>query len=404
MLPSIQSLRRLVLDAHVPNSDWGPRSPQLVFSNSALPRILQHLTALTKLQLSCTDYTLDVQGHALEAVSALQHLQRLSIMVQKGLDYSILGRLPPSITALELSGDTGGVEDASADDLKGDWLNLKNAPFLQGLSSLQHLLLRDVLFNTSRFADLPTAPLTFLQLENVVGYPDEDGAALLAALNQLTGLKHLALGANFWECELAPEQFSALTAASGLTALHILGRSEQPLPEGALEHIFPEGRQLPELQLLRLDCRIKTEDEADDYYQGCMWPDDVCCIADCCPALQHLQLLRVVRPTADADWVHSMQQLPLSLSALSLAGSALRHEVAAAVARLTGLQSLVWTDSPIKQAGLQRLTALTGLTRLELARCSELPRRLCPAVGDYYMDPSIKRVIESSQEVSMCQC
>jgi hypothetical protein len=103
--------------------------------------------------------------------------------------------------------------------------------------------------------------------------------------------------------------------------------------------------------------------------------------------------------------VRIIKQLPCSLRALSLAGRALDAEAAKGVAQLTALQALEWTDSPVTAAGLQQLTALQRLTRLELARCPELPKRFCPVWdgSSSYMGDSMKRVFKAASDVSMCR-
>jgi hypothetical protein len=366
VLASIPSLKKLVLEH---STGWCGEAFSLSWQGSLhlsfSARILQQLTGLTGLQLSCTESLLGLQGNALEAVSALQHLQRLTVMVQLGLDFDVLGRLPSSIIALELSGDMHGVEDATvaADQYGNVWPHVAHVPILQGLTGLQHLVLRDLLIDPSRLEPLHITPLTFLQLAMVVNRPAEDGTALLAALQQLTGLKHLALRGNFWGSLLAPQQFSALVAASGLTALHIWGRGDQPLPCRALRRMLRAGK-LPQLQVLRLDCKILNQHQAPDRFTGCVRASDLCLLAKRCPALQQLSLLHVVRHT-DAYWVGIILHLPQSLRALSLAGRALDDAAAKGVAQLTALQDLKLTDSPVTEAGLQHLTALQRLTRLE---------------------------------------
>ena len=73
-------------------------------------------------------------------------------------------------------------------------------------------------------------------------------------------------------------------------------------------------------------------------------------------------------------FIHSgAQGLKTSLSccAAVMVGTAFKDSAAVAVAQLTSLQSLDWSDSPLTTAGLQKLTALTGLTRLAVAGCPQ---------------------------------
>lgn len=277
VLASVPSLRKLLLEQNKYVDDLACPDSQLqqqTFSTSTLPNVLQQMTGLADLQLSCISTMLDVQGHALDAVSTLQHLQCISLTVQLGLDLSILGRLPSSLTALELSGDTGGVEDAQADDVE-DWVIAADVPLLQGLTGLRHLFLRDIFIDCNRLTVLRTAPLTFLHLENVVGYPEEDGLALLGALGQLTGLCHLALGANIWETPLEPQHFSTVTAASVMTTLQLWGRDEFALPKEAWRLCCHQAAATPRGVLLSQvqskDCRSKSS------RAGCTVPVVVCC-------------------------------------------------------------------------------------------------------------------------------
>jgi hypothetical protein len=93
-------------------------------------------------------------------------------------------------------------------------------------------------------------------------------AALFSQLMSLTRLESLTLS-HIWGLKEQPlESFEALTASSNLTALRFevleencvtsvggleIGEElDMPLPLGALQRMFPKGKQLPELQLLRI--------------------------------------------------------------------------------------------------------------------------------------------------------
>lgn len=104
-------------------------------------------------------------------------------------------------------------------------------------------MLQDLLIQPSRLLTLDPSAMTHLQLDNVIGRPAEDGPALMIALQHLTHLQHLQLFDNFWQTPLAPQQFSALTASGGLTALLVMDRSLQPLPQGAVQHLLPAGEE-----------------------------------------------------------------------------------------------------------------------------------------------------------------
>jgi hypothetical protein len=82
----------------------------------------------------------------------------------------------------------------------------------------------------------------------------------MAAVQRLTNLQHLELFDNFGnfdnfrqtpldahisllESELRiPAHFLALTASGGLTALLVVDRMHQPLPQGAIQHMLPAGK------------------------------------------------------------------------------------------------------------------------------------------------------------------
>lgn len=81
-----------------------------------------------------------------------------------------------------------------------------------------------------------------------------DAADLLAAIGGMCQLQHLTVD-GYNECLPYTGRYvdcAALTASSQLTHLEIRGWWEQPLPEIAVQHVFPAGRQLPQLQQLVL--------------------------------------------------------------------------------------------------------------------------------------------------------
>lgn len=96
---------------------------------------------------------------------------------------------------------------------------------------------------------------------------------------------------------------------------------------------------------------------------GCMSARDLRAVVRACPALSDLRL----HYACASDDLTPLLQLPSTLTGLELAGSALDDDSAAAVAQLTQLKSLDWNFSPdLTDFGLEHLTALTGLTRLEM--------------------------------------
>ena len=136
---------------------------------------------------------------------------------------------------------------------------------------------------------------------------------LLGALYHLTQLWHLRLqrchmhwiqeqqeegeGGGGYQC------FSALTACSQLTAL-VLEGSKMPVPIAAVNHMFPTGRVLPQLQQLTLRCA--------GWRSGhCVEAAQVARIVASCPALQGLVLERVTAMDFDRS---CLPQLPPGLT------------------------------------------------------------------------------------------
>jgi hypothetical protein len=134
--------------------------------------------------------------------------------------------------------------------------------------------------------------------------------AVLSALQPLTQLQHLELGSCMlyrvmprYGTEQPGDSYqclSALTASTQLTALDLQGGRTVPLPQAAFEHMFPTGRVLPKLKVLRLSghhsCALLCVDSAQ-----------VARIAAGCPALQEVWLAGVTRPSFDTS---CLWQLP----------------------------------------------------------------------------------------------
>lgn len=66
--------------------------------------------------------------------------------------------------------------------------------------------------------------------------------ALLGSIAQLTHLQSLTLGILDWDvADADPQLFAALTSSRQLTRLDVEPDNMQPLPRGALQHMFPTG-------------------------------------------------------------------------------------------------------------------------------------------------------------------
>jgi hypothetical protein len=361
LLPRIKGITTLVLN----NLELLP-GPNFC---SIFEETLRNLVGLSELHFSYSSCNRPALScNTLDAVTSLQRLQRLELMVSGKVDLGFLGRLPTSLTALQLQAEGKQVDFQDVLDLYDASLESYR------LTGLQDLALRRIIINTSTLAAL-SSTLRSLQLEAVVGTPETDAPLLFGFLQQLSCLQHLALAGNFWDEYEGPpivpwllQSLSALTAASGLTSLHLYNPHEEPpLPEGALSYILPAGKQLPSLKVLRISCNPRSDScETDDGDCWCVDGHDINRIADCCPNLEQITLHSVV--TLDLDR-GCLSKLPSSLHTLSLEGAAFDKGAAQSVAKLIGLRCLHWCDNLIKDKELQELTALTRLTELHVARC-----------------------------------
>lgn len=148
-----------------------------------------------------------------------------------------------------------------------------------------------------------------------------------------------------------------------------------PLPQGVLKHVFPAGKQMPQLRGLKLVGGVSLQRiydwvAADDQGAGLMSCVDgfvMDRIAQCCPGLTFCRFAGVLMPQRST--VEELRSLPPSLQELHVSGAAFGDHAAVAVAHLTNLNTLVWGRSPLTPAGLQRLTALQGLTQLTMPTC-----------------------------------
>jgi hypothetical protein len=208
-----------------------------------------------------------------------------------------------------------------------------------------------------------TTGLTKLSLYNVALQPHQaqqdsklGAAQLLQLLARLTALRVLTLTTikGHWPQQQL-SQYSALTASSNLQELQC---NNSNIPGAALAHVFPAGRQLPNLQRFFLHSAIEQPLAAFDSL-------GIARLASCCPAVEDLNFT----PAADVSLA------PLkSLSALThlhigpVSPAVIRSDLTA----LAQLQSLdVSVSLPAAGAGedvspglqhLLPLTALTGLT------------------------------------------
>lgn len=147
----------------------------------------------------------------------------------------------------------------------------------------------------------------------------------------------------------------------------------QPVPsQGAIEHMFVAGRQLPELR----DLNISAEDVFGWEPAGwCIDSQGLFGICSCCPAIERLVIRGVVDPGATD--MSPLQQLECCYT-LEVGGGAFTDAVAATVASgMKQLGRLSITHSPgFTYLGLEHLTALQ-ITSLQVSKCgSQLHDRL----------------------------
>jgi len=151
---------------------------------------------------------------------------------------------------------------------------------------------------------------------------------------------------------------TALTASSKLCSL-LLGVQA---PQGALQHCFTQGRQLPYLISLLADSPHRFN------------RDDLQSIAVCCPSLRSLYLWhRDALPPAAAAREGGCDPSPLlQLHHLTYLTLQYVDDVAAGqLARLTQLQELkLLHPTDISDVGLLRLTSLTALKYLSVYQSS----------------------------------
>lgn len=193
----------------------------------------------------------------------------------------------------------------------------------------------------------------------------EGTAALLAVLQKLRSLQHLQLVQELDTRRVPAQHFSALTASNFLTELSFDPMDHVPLPRGAALHMFPAGRQLSLLRRLIISPEITGGPLEED--EWCLDSADLASICKGCPGLQWLDIASLVQPGADLS---GLLQLAPGCKSLLVGGAGFADAAAPVLAQLTQLDYLAWSFSPkLTDAGLEQLTALTGLTRLCVHTC-----------------------------------
>lgn len=214
-------------------------------------------------------------------------------------------------------------------------------------------------------------------------------AALLSAVGQMQGLKRLSVTRGGLLCkDLPAHSFTALTAASELECLE--WELAGALPRGALQHMFPEGKQLPHLHTLSLAEHWATHRRARSLTAA-----DLSSIIAACPALERSSITCALRPGEQ----HGLLMLPARCTHLSIGdigdiddidnidGMAMDDSTVSVVAQLTQLRSLTWQHCPeLTDTGLEQLTALRALTSLCLGPKTGLGKEVVQAALKFCED------------------
>jgi hypothetical protein len=237
------------------------------------------------------------------------------------------------------------------------------ASMLSGLQQLTSLNVRGGYGGGTRTLEPGAlAGLTQLQHLAVVAFSTAGGSAgvaqLLYHLQHMQQLTHLDLsftlrsGSPSVEAEVSSAAaYSALTASSKLRHLNI---GFCTLPAGAWQHMFPAGRQLPQLQVL--DIRVSTSCMMARAFSAAEGSR----LVSCCPGLQSLTMAGLQR---SAELLAPLQGLS-GLQALNLGAPACCSDALEGVRQLSRLRRLSICDRSEEEELLQQLPQLKQLTYL----------------------------------------
>jgi hypothetical protein len=323
----------------------------------AMPGLLQQLPKLSVLKLPYFPLT----DAVVQQAGPLQGLQWISLAHTEWQPLCNLQVLPSSITRIELQGDCRSCSLPAE---------------LTQLSGLLQLELESCAVHP-RVLSCCTQLRVLHMMDNCRLLPGVEGdeqategtAALLDALLQLTQLQDLKLQLFAWDILSTPPQcFAALTASSQLTQLEVTRDHDTNLPMGAIQHMFPAGRQMQSLQRLGIDS-IASIDRS-----WCITKADLRRISQCCPQLQWLDICGSVQPGADLS---VLLELPDSCTSLLVGGAAFDDAAVPAVLLLTQLKHLSWSwSNGFTDAGLEQLVGL-DLDSFYLLNC-DLSKELHP--------------------------
>ena len=137
-----------------------------------------------------------------------------------------------------------------------------------------------------------------------------------------------------------------------------------------MEHAFPQGKLLPFLTEVCIEADSSCsesvgywDEEQDDYGYGFMDADGLPAVFAACPSLVSLSIRNALQP---GD-LTPLPQLPATVESLDVGGEAWDDAAAGVVRHLTQLRALFWEGSEgLTDVGLQELTALQGLTHIQM--------------------------------------
>jgi hypothetical protein len=297
-------------------------------STVALTGALPQLTTLTKLHLQWK------MSKALKAaVGQLAKLQELRLYQQ----YNEAGdprsegdqlNLPNSLTHLEVQLPHS--------------FSRTHTPSLSGCTALQHLQLQDITELDPTMMKHMTR-LTHLELD-VQRMSHSNVSHLLDAMPAMQQLKHLQLEFGGIQRDYdAPaverQQCGAFTSPSQLTSLQLSGMR---LPDACGNQLFPPGRKLPHLKMLKIrgPACPRWARGGQPASQPISGSADVYSLIECCPNLEELDLVAAVQQGKSLSCLSHLAHL----TELTVGGPTMDNICAAAVAAVTGLAKLTVID------------------------------------------------------------
>lgn len=202
----------------------------------------------------------------------------------------------------------------------------------------------------------------------------EGATAFVTAVGQMQQLECLNFTWGSLDClsDVPARQFSALTASTRLRQLFLDTDSDELLPSGAVAHMFPRGRKLPELGCVNFKCENGE----------CITRGELRLLAEACPNLVSLVLRNVMQPGCG----DVLLTFPPCLDSLQL-GDLFGDDAAEVVCQLTQLEYLdLYGASTLTDAGLERLTTLTRLTALGVMDCKGLSEAVVGEWGNLELE------------------